>query len=98
MSLQDQIIQAIREHRVTSIMYGGHREIEPHIMYESSTHKTLVDAYQRSGYSESGEPVDWKSLEVNKIASVRLHGEMFNVRSGYNPDNRKRYRRIIAKV
>ena len=98
MSAQDQIVQAIRERRVMSVVYGGHREIEPHIMYESPTHRTLIDAYQRSGYSESGEHVNWKRFEVNKIESVRLHDETFNARSDYNPNNTKRYRRIIARV
>lgn len=37
MSIQNQIIQAIHNRRVISIVYGGHREVEPHIIYESST-------------------------------------------------------------
>jgi hypothetical protein len=98
MSIQNQIIQAIHNQRVISIVYGGHREVEPHIIYESSTGKIFLDAYQRGGYSESGHPNGWKPFNVIQITSVEVHDETFNIRDGYNPNNRKRYKRIIAKV
>ena len=98
MSIHNQIVESIRGRHVISIVYGGHREVEPHIMYESSTGKILLDAYQRRGYSESGEHVNWKRFEIAQITSVVVHDETFNIRGDYNPNNRERYSRIIAKV
>ncbi len=64
---QSLLCDAISQSRSVSFWYGGgSRVVDPHSVYESSTGKILVDAYQTSGYSESGESVEWKRFEVDQ--------------------------------
>jgi len=95
---QDQIISAIKNLKVVKILYGGSRIIEPHILYESPSGNTLLDAYQTSGYSESNKPADWKRFVIDKIQSFELTENAFSPHEGYNSDNRERYPEVIAKV
>ena len=92
------LCDAISERRSLSLSYGGNRVVDPHIVYESSAGKILMDAYQTSGYSEGGESIGWKRGEVDQITSVQILDQTFSVRSDYNPSNRERYVRIICKV
>jgi len=98
-SNQSLLCEAISQRRSVSLWYGGgSRLVDPHIVYESSTGKILVDAYQTSGYSESDESVEWKRFEVDQISSLQLLDRTFSVRTDYIPSNRKRYVRIICKI
>ena len=93
------LCDAISQRRSVSFWYGGgSRVADPYIVYENSTGKILVDAYQTSGYSERGESVKWKRFEVDLISSPRILDRTFSVRTNYNPTNRNRYLRIICKV
>ncbi len=96
--IREKIISAIEKNQVMTIVYGGERVIEPHILYVSSNGNILLDAYQISGYSESNEPVAWKRFNIDEIKSAELVDETFTPRPDYNPNNSERYVTIIAKV
>ncbi|MHA1248611.1 MAG: hypothetical protein ACTSRP_01330 [Candidatus Helarchaeota archaeon] len=98
--IEDNIKKAIDYRKIIEITYNNMqiRIVEPYIIYISSTGKTLVDCYQLRGYSKSGVYTGWKAFELNKINSVSLTDESFYIRSEYNPNNRKRYVKILHKI
>jgi hypothetical protein len=100
-SVEARLIEAIQQRLTLQLIYdndaGLERLCQPHILYESTTGKTLVDTWQVSGYSSRVLP-DWTPLEVARIESVELLQDSFGIAPGYNPTNRQRYVRIIAQV
>ena len=48
----------------------GERTVEPHIIYQASNGKILVDFYQTAGYSSSGNLPSWRRLSVDDITSL----------------------------
>jgi len=98
-SNQSLLCNAISQRRSISLWYGGgSRVADPYIVYEGSTGKILVDAYQTAGYSERGESVGWKRFEVDQISALQVLGRAFSVRTDYNPNNRERYVHIICAI
>ena len=79
---------------------GATRTGEPHIVYESSARNVLLHVYQTAGHSSSGGLPAWRPLKVGEIVSAQPTGRKFAVRwqEGYNPANRRFYRRIICAV
>jgi len=78
----------------------GDRIVEPHIVYEAPNGNVLVDFYQTSGYSSSGNLPSWRRLTIDDIVSLQVLSSQFQARSreGYNPLNKQRYFRILCKV
>ncbi len=100
MSIQSNIVEAIRSKRKLELNYKneGLRLVLPHAIYISTTGKTLVDAYQTSGYSTHLEKIpDWRQFDVAKISNITVLEETFNIASGYNPSS-DRYSNAISKV
>lgn len=73
------------------------RKCQPHMVYESSTGRILLEAYQKSGVSTRRLP-SWKSLEVDSIKSVQIEKSTFMPAPGWRPENRERYVRPICSV
>lgn len=95
------LCETIEGRRAVSFRYGkdgGSRLCHPHILYEGSTGKLLVDCYQVGGYSSSGSVPGWKPFELRLVSSLELRGETFDPAPGYNPANRSRYVRIVCAV
>jgi hypothetical protein len=81
------ITEAIEDRRLLAVRYDpGERVVEPHAYGQSSVGNELIRAYQTRGASNSGEPVGWKLLRVDKIERVRMLDEHF-------PGPRPEYRR-----
>jgi hypothetical protein len=103
MTVQEDMCAAIARRAVIRITrakdpLGTSRVGEPHILYESSAGKVLVDLYQTDGYSSSGRPPMWRPVALADIRSLVVLDDSFEPRPTYNPDNRTRYRRIICAV
>jgi len=83
----DEIVNAIRERRVLVVWYDpGARIIEPHCLGRSTEGHYLLRAYQTSGASESGAPVNWKLFRVDRIESLEPTDDTFDgTRPEYNP-------------
>ena len=101
-SVEAKLVEAIQQRLTLQLIYGKdadrrERLCHPHILYESTTGKTLVDTWQVAGYSSRALP-DWTPLEVARIEGIELLQDTFGVAPGYNPTNRQRYVRILARV
>lgn len=101
MTVQEDICAAVTRRAVVRITRAKDpadttRTGEPHIVYESGAGNALVDLYQTSGYSSSGKLPMWRPIALADVRSVVVLEERFKPRPSYNPDNRKRYRRIIC--
>lgn len=86
--VQECLKEAIAQRQVLRMRYddGEERVLEPHYLGETRMGKTLLRAYQRDGYSVSGEPRGWKTFRVPEIMEVEATGELFEgPREGYNP-------------
>lgn len=100
MDIQRQIIDAIKSRRQAEINYKGEgfRMVCPHALYISSTGKTLVDAYQISGYSNHSEQIpDWRQFDISKIIELKVLDKTFELAFGYNPLS-DRYSNAIVMV
>ena len=101
MGTPDLLREAIASRAVVELVYrsDAHQRVcHPHILYQSSTGKILVDTYQVGGYSSSDPLPGWRPFDVSQITSLRLRRERFDVAPGYNPANRKRYVRVLAAI
>ncbi len=103
MTVQEEMCAAVSKRAVVRITRakdprGTSRTGEPHIVYESSAGKVLVDLYQTDGYSSSERPPMWRPIALADVRSIVVLDETFKSRPSYNPRNRSRYRRIICAV
>jgi len=103
MTVQEDMCAAIARRALVRITRskdppGTSRTGEPHIVYESSAGKVLVDLYQTGGYSSSEQAPTWRPIALADVRSVVVLDERFEPRPTYNPHNRSRYRRIICAV
>jgi hypothetical protein len=101
-SVQSKLVDAIQGRLTMQLVHGkdggrGERLCHPHILYASTTGKTLVDTWQLGGYSSHALP-NWTPLEVARIEGLQLLPDRFESAVGYNPTNRRRYARILASV
>jgi hypothetical protein len=102
-SVEETLCRAIQHRLVVSLEYakdppGSVRRCHPHVVYESSTGKILVDVFQVDGYTSSGPLPAWRPLEVGLIRRVTVRDETFPLAPGYNPGNRQRYVRFICRI
>jgi hypothetical protein len=97
------LTKAINERRTVILSYGGRnagvRICNPHILYRSAQDTVCVDCYQIGGKTSKGSVLPgWRPFNTGDILSVRPTDETFVTAPGYDPDNRQRYRVIIAHV
>lgn len=87
--MHDQIQEAILNQQVMLLRYrdGRLRIIEPYCYWETPRGQRMIRAYQRSGYSHSGESEGWKTFKVLDIQTLNTHSERFALppRDGYRP-------------
>jgi len=98
--MQSQIVAAIRSMRKMEINYKGegNRLVCPHALYVSSKGNILVDTYQLGGYSSHSEDVPgWRPFNLDKISSLAILAESFDIAPGYNSLS-DRYINSIAKI
>lgn len=83
------ICSAIRSKRVIRFFYdGGFRTVEPFCHGESKDGNALLRAYQRAGYSQSGQAVGWKLFRLDNISNLAVTDETFSgSRLEYNPED-----------
>lgn len=100
MTVEDKIINAIKSKQKVELNYKGegYRVVCPHAIYISITGKTLIDAYQLSGYSTHFEKIpDWRQFDIEKITALKNLDDTFNIAPGYNPLSDK-YSNAITKI
>lgn len=84
MSIEAKIISAIQSKRVIVIGYSGsRREVEPHLLGVNAKGNKCLSAFQTAG----GSAASWRAFLVEKITSVELLDDQFDVRKGYNPND-----------
>ena len=101
MTTINELAEAIQNHKKVLLQYDDQppplREIDPYVIYRSTTGKILLNAYQHSGYSESEEEVAWKIFEIDRITSLTVLDKVFDIRPDYKPDS-DRYSDALYKV
>ncbi len=100
MTVKNKIIDAIKSKHKVELNYKGegYRIVCPHVIYISTTGKVLVDSYQLSGYSNHSEKIpDWRPFDIEKITTLKILDDTFDVAPGYNPFS-DRYSNAIAKI
>ena len=87
--MNNQICNAIRSKNLTHFYYnGGYRTAEPYCYGISRKGNELLRAFQTGGYSESGEPANWKLFAVEKMSNITITDEEFSGnRPEYKPDD-----------
>ena len=83
------ICSAINERRELHFYYnGGYRTAEPYCYGISRKGNELLRAFQTGGYSESGNPENWKLFSVDKMDEITITTEEFlGDRPEYKPDD-----------
>ena len=101
--MEDALVAAIEGRRAVVLAYAkdggrGTRVCQPHILYEGSTGRLLLDAVQVAGWSSSGRLPAWRIFEVDAIEHVEVLPRRFRPAADFNPGNRDRFVRVIASV
>ena len=83
------ICQAVNQMSLLEFEYdGGPRLVQPHCYGLSTAGNPVLRAYQLSGTSKSGAPVDWKLFNVNKMSNIRISSQSFDkAHEGYKPND-----------
>jgi predicted DNA-binding transcriptional regulator YafY len=87
------LIDAVREHRVVELRYGGReaRVVHPHAVYRSAAGGLFVDALQVSGATRSGSLPGWREFALMRIVDVRVLDARFDPDPEFNRGS-ERYR------
>jgi predicted DNA-binding transcriptional regulator YafY len=98
----DKIRAAVLENRVIAIEYDkapqGTRLVQPHILFQSTAGRILLDAFQIDGVTTSGEGLpSWRRFSLDKILHVDVLPQTFRPADGYNPQNKDEYAKILAQ-
>ena len=93
------LIEAIKNRKLIDFYYEDKpiRRAAPHAIYQSTTGKENLDAYQYYGYSESGNLPAWRVFTLDKMERVTVLDEDFQEISEYKT-NSERYRNYIFKI
>lgn len=76
--MNQQLIDAIRDHNIVEFDYGGHHRIaEPHVYgRHNETEQLLV--YQVGGGSSSGGLPQWRRVDVAKMSGLQVSDDTFS--------------------
>ena len=87
--MNEQLCSAINSRKIIRFYYnGGYRNVEPFCYGMGTSGNELLRGYQISGYSESGQPTDWKLFIVPDIKDLSITSESFSgTRPFYNPND-----------
>lgn len=99
--MREHLCQAIHQRQVLYFRYsdGRLRVVEPHAFWLSPTGRPLLRAFQRSGFSVSGQPRGWKTFRADRIMSVEDSGQLFSApREGYDPFSGGSVGRFLAMI
>ncbi|OGG89370.1 hypothetical protein A2592_01335 [Candidatus Kaiserbacteria bacterium RIFOXYD1_FULL_42_15] len=93
------LIEAIDNRRLVNFSYENQpiRRAAPHAIYISTAGNKNLDAYQFDGYSQSGNLPDWRNFLLDKIQSLEISTENFEIARGYKSHSPK-YNRSIHKI
>lgn len=94
------IVAAIQQQRTLTINYApGLREIEPHAVGYGSGGQILLRAFQTSGVSASGKPVNWKLFRVGRLGGApQAGGHFVGPRPGYRRGDSAMTGGVIAQL
>ena len=85
------LVQSIQNRHVLFLRYrdGHQRTVEPYSYWLTPSGRAMFRAYQREGFSVSGETTGWKTFSVLEIQGLHLTAEQFELppRDGYDPFN-----------
>jgi predicted DNA-binding transcriptional regulator YafY len=87
------LIDAVREHRVVELCYGGPeaRVVHPHAVYRAASGGLFLDGLQVSGASRSGSLPGWREFALMRIADLRVLDARFEPDAEFNRES-ERYR------
>jgi predicted DNA-binding transcriptional regulator YafY len=94
------ISDAINGKNAVVITYNGEeksRIINPYVVYNSTKGISSLDAFQVQGNSVSDTLLKFKIFHVDKIDSIALHSDTFQIHESYNPDS-DRYKESFIKI
>lgn len=99
MNNQEILINAIDSRRLVNFSYENQpiRRAAPHAIYISTAGNKNLDAYQFDGYSQSGNLPDWRNFLLDKIQSLEILSESFEIAGGYKSHSPK-YSRSVHKI
>jgi hypothetical protein len=95
------LVGAVRNRRVVELLYDGDpaaRIVEPHVLYQSSTDKVVLDAFQLAGPTHSGALPGWRQFELERIERVIVRETPFMPAPDYHPDSDRYAHGVIAQV
>jgi predicted DNA-binding transcriptional regulator YafY len=97
MDTKQLIDKAISERKVISFVYEEQpRTVEPY-MYGMLGNVTQLHAYQFAGGSNSGGIPEWRNFHIDKIESLKIYDQTFELQLTYHPENAN-YTKIIKKI
>jgi predicted DNA-binding transcriptional regulator YafY len=89
---------AIKQRNVVEFRYSGRsRVVHPHAIFVASTGTHCLDAVQVGGRSTSGPLPGWRRFDLNRIDTVDIRNEHFDVDSEFD-QRAQDYRRGILVV
>lgn len=97
-SMEEQLRQALAEHRVVLFTYHGHaRRVEPHALGHVSEGRLALLGWQVAGGSASEPPTGWRTFVLPEISRLKLTRKPFAPRAGYDAATSK-LKSIVAEV
>jgi len=84
---RDVILRALDERRALHITYAGSapRLVQPHAIVRKADGTEILEAYQLSGFSDSGPEHGWRTFEVSRIDFAESQTEAFEPRRDFRP-------------
>jgi predicted DNA-binding transcriptional regulator YafY len=92
------LIEAVREHRVVELSYGGReaRVVHPHAVYRSASGGLFVDALQVSGATRSGALPGWREFALMRIVDVHVLDARFEPDPEFNRGSERYQHGLLA--
>ncbi len=99
MATVEELCEAMENRRELAVStQAGERIVHPHAVYRSTKGNILLECWQVSGASTSGEVPGWKRLPIDQITSSRPTGGTLRVALGYNPTSTYQRTEVFCRL
>lgn len=87
--MEQDIRRAIRELLLLTVVYSGERRlIAPYTLGKMSSGRESLRCFQYEGGSVSGNEAGWKLMHIDKIDSVEVNLESFEIHEQYRMNDK----------
>lgn len=98
--IDEVICESINKMKLLEIhyKYEPKRIIEPHAYGLNKHYEKILNAYQISGFTNTGKIPNWRTFKIQYITKIMESNEYFEVRSDYNPRGYDYLKKMICQI